>query len=100
MRFFDTLGSFFGLLGLLLGLFSVLCDQYDLEFEFEGELKDFADGLSKFQSQVENVVDTVNNIIKKIDYKITCEHIYSIFAGGSTTALILSILPGKIICIC
>ena len=27
VRLFDTLGSFFGLAGLLLGLFSLLCDQ-------------------------------------------------------------------------
>ena len=39
VRMFDTAGSCFGLVSLFLGLASVLCDQYDLQFQFEGNLK-------------------------------------------------------------
>ena len=95
VRLFDTLGSFFGLVGLLLGLFSVMCDQYDLEFEFEGDLKTFADGVSEFTSKVTGVADELKRIIKTIDYNITCEQIYSFFATGTVAATMLSLLPGE-----
>jgi len=94
VRLFDTLGSFFGLAGLMLGLFSVLCDQYDLEFEFEGELKSFADGLNTYTSKIKSVVDQVKRIIKSIDFNITCEAIYSTIATGTLSGLVLSIIPG------
>ena len=97
VRLFDTLGSFFGLAGLMLGLFSVLCDQYDLEFEFEGELKSFADGLNTYTSKIKSVVDQVKRIIKSIDFNITCEAIYSTIATGTLSGLVLSIIPGTIL---
>ena len=94
VRLFDTMGNFFGLLGLLIGLFSVLCDQYDLEFEFEGELKTFNQQVTKFRDTVYSVSEELQKIIKKIDYNITCEQIYSAFATGSAAAFVLSFVPG------
>ena len=96
VRLFDTLGSFFGLVGLLLGLFSMMCDQYDLEFEFEGDLKTFADGVTDFTSRVTEVADELKRIIKAIDYNISCEQIYSALTTGSLAAFVLSIVPGGI----
>jgi len=51
VRIFDTLGSLFALVGLVIGLTSVFLDQYDLDFEPEGELKLFADVMHDFQVQ-------------------------------------------------
>ena len=83
-------------MGLLLGLFSMMCDQYDLEFEFEGDLKTFADGVTDFTSRVTEVADELKRIIKAIDYNISCEQIYSALTTGSVAAFVLSIVPGII----
>ena len=95
VRLFDTLGSFFGLIGLILGMFSVLMDQYDLEFEPEGELKDITDGLKSFGDGVKDVADTLKRILKNLDIKITCELIYSTLASGTLAASALSMIPGN-----
>ena len=68
--------------------------QYDLEFEFEGDLKTFTDGLKSFTSSITSVADELNRIIKAIDFNITCEQIYSAFATGSAAAIAISIIPG------
>jgi hypothetical protein len=95
VRLFDTLGGFFGLLGLILGIFSLLCDQYDLEFELQGDLKDVMDSFKRFYGDMKSVVDKVNRIIKELDFKITCEAIYSVMGGGPLAGFVLSIIPGK-----
>ena len=70
--------------------------QYDLEFEFEGDLKTFTDGLKSFTSSITSVADELNRIIKAIDFNITCEQIYSAFATGSAAAIAISIIPGAV----
>ena len=96
VRLFDTLGSLFGLVGLVLGLFSLLMDQYDVEFELQGELKEAADGLRSFVNGLKDISDGFKEIINAIDFKITCELVYSTLATGSAAAFILSIVPGII----
>ena len=94
VRLFDTAGSCFGLISLFLGLFSVLCDQYDLEFEFEGDLKTFAEGVESFKSGIRSVVDSLNKIVDPLDLKITCQAVYTTLASGTVAAGVLSVLPG------
>jgi hypothetical protein len=94
VRLFDTFGSFFGLTGLVIGMFSLLMDQYDLEFEAEGELKDVADGLKSFAEGVKTVADELKAITNAFDWNISCEAIYSTLASGSAAAFVLSIIPG------
>ena len=97
VRVFDTMGSFFGLVALILGLFSLLCDQYDLEFELEGELKEVMDGFREFYDDMKSVVDAVQKIIEELDFKMTCEAIYKVIGGGALVGLGLSVIPGVIL---
>ena len=94
VRLFDTVGSCFGLMSLLIGLFSVLCDQYDLEFQFEGDLKSFIDGVQTFNSGIRSVADALKRIIDPLDLKITCEAVYTTIASGTVAAGVLGLLPG------
>ena len=64
VRFFDTLGSFFGLVALILGIFSLLCDQYDIEFELEGQLKEMKDTLEEFRDSMKPVVNDLKKVGK------------------------------------
>ena len=63
VRLFDTLGSFFGLVALILGIFSLLCDQYDIEFELEGQLKEMKDTLENFYENMKSIVDDLEKVI-------------------------------------
>ena len=64
VRLFDTLGSFFGLVALILGIFSLLCDQYDIEFELEGQLKEMSNTLEEFYESMKPVVDDLQKVVK------------------------------------
>ena len=94
VRLLDTVGSCFGLIALLLGLFSVLCDQYDLDFEFEGDLKSFVEGVQTFNSGIRSIADALKRIIDPIDLKITCEAVYTTIASGTVAAGVLGLVPG------
>ena len=85
---------FFGLIGLVIGIFSLLMDQYDFEFEAEGELKDVVDGLQSFAEGVKTVADAVKEVIRHLDFNVTCEAIYTALASGSVAAFVTSIIPG------
>ena len=62
VRLFDTLGSFFGLVALILGIFSLLCDQYDIEFKLEGQLKAMKDTLENFYENMKSIVDDLEKV--------------------------------------
>lgn len=94
VRLFDSIGSFFALVGLVVGLCSVCSDQYDLDFEPQGDLKTLVDGFKEFSSGIESVQEYLKGIIKKFDYSVTCEHIYTSIASGSLAAIFLSLVPG------
>jgi len=94
VRLFDTLGSCFGLICLVIGIFSLLMDQYDFEFEAEGDLKDVVDGLQSFAEGVKTVADAVKEVIRHLDFNVTCEAIYTALASGSVAAFVTSIIPG------
>ena len=64
VRLFDTLGSFFGLVALILGIFSLLCDQYDIEFELEGQLKEMSNTLEEFYESMKPVVDDLQKVVE------------------------------------
>ena len=63
VRLFDTLGSFFGLVALILGIFSLLCDQYDIEFKLEGQLKAMKDTLENFYENMKSIVDDLEKVV-------------------------------------
>ena len=67
-----------------------------MEFELQGELKEAADGLRSFVNGLKDISDGFKEIINAIDFKITCELVYSALATGSAAAFILSIVPGII----
>ena len=94
-RLFDTIGSFLGLFGLIIGLCSVFVDQYDLDFEPQGQLKMMSEAFKDFQSGIRLVAEEVKNIYKVFDINVTCEAIYNTIATGSVAAIFLSLVPGK-----
>ena len=97
VRLFDTIGGFCGLIALILGIFSLLCDQYDVEFEVEGELKEFLDEFSQFSGHVKEMVDHVRDLIKSLETVIpdfTCEKIYQMVGGAIAIGGVISFIPG------
>ena len=94
IRLFDTLGSLCGLLGLVIGMTSLFCDQYDLEFEPTGELKSVMDHFDTFLGDMRNIADDIMQIIKKLDIEITCDRIYEVLGGGTLLGLLASLVPG------
>ena len=97
VRLFDTIGGFCGLIALILGIFSLLCDQYDVEFEVEGELKEFLDEFSEFSGHVKEMVDHVRDLIKNLETVIpdfTCDKIYKMVGGAIAIGGVISLVPG------
>ena len=98
VRLFDTIGGFCGLVALILGIFSLLCDQYDVEFEVEGELKEFLDEFSQFSGHVKEMVDHVRDLIRNLETVIpdfTCEKIYQMVGGAIAIGGVISFIPGS-----
>ena len=95
VRLFDTLGSFFGLVALILGIFSLLCDQYDIEFELVGQLKEMKDTLDNFYGGMKSVVDELNKIIEVVNYKVTCKNVYDLMTTGIVAGIVTSFIPGE-----
>ena len=56
---FDTLGSILALIGLILGICSLILDQYDLEFELEGQLKTLKDQMNTFHTNFKNEIVSI-----------------------------------------
>ena len=95
VRVLDTLGSLTALSGLLLGIFSLLCDQYDLEFELEGELKDVQDSLESYKNGLDKFSSDLESVYKQLNFSITCSDIYKVWAGGAMATFVFSIIPGR-----
>ena len=95
VRLFDTLGSFFGLVALVLGIFSLLCDQYDIEFELEGELKELKDTLEGFYERMKLLVDDLEKIVKALNFQVTCNHVYELMSTGIVAGIVASFIPGE-----
>ena len=95
VRLFDTLGSFFGLVALVLGIFSLLCDQYDIEFELEGELKELKDTLEGFYERMKLLVDDLEKIVKALNIQVTCNHVYELMSTGIVAGIVASFIPGE-----
>ena len=96
VRVLDTMGSFFGLVGLLLGIFSLVCDQYDFEFKLQGDLKEMKDRMHKFYDYMKSMAYNVRDIIDEIDFDITCEAVHGVLVGGLFLPLGISLIPGNI----
>ena len=90
------MGSFLGLVGFLLGIFSMVCDQYNLEFKLKGDMKEIMDRIHEFYNDINSMVYKVKDIIDKIDFEITCETIHQVLVGGLMVELGLSLIPGNI----
>ena len=96
VRVFDTLGSCLGLFGLVFGIFSLLCDQYDIEFELKegSELKKMKNDFDSFLGDMKDVVIELNKLIDKLNYKVTCSNIYDVMGGGALLGILASLVPG------
>ncbi len=94
VRFLDTAGTLFALTGLVVGLCSLFLDQYDLDFEPDGFLKDAADVLVEFQRQLKGVTLFLKNVIETLDQKFTCQEVYSALGTSAAVTLFAGFFPG------
>ena len=96
VRVFDTLGTCLGLFGLVFGIFSLLCDQYDIEFELKegSELKKMKNDFDSFLGDMKDVVIELNELIDKLNFKVTCSNIYDVIGGGTLLGILASFVPG------
>ena len=94
VRVFDTLGSILALIGLILGICSLILDQYDLEFELEGPLKALQDELTTFYNNLKDEMKNLQRIYQELDLKITCQNVVDAWEGTLTASLIIGIVPG------
>ena len=96
VRLFDTLGSFFGLVSFVLGVFSLLCDQYDIEFDLGGQLKEMKDSLDEFYGNMKSIEDDLEKIVTALNYKVTCKMIYEVMGVGVVAGVGASFVPGEV----
>ena len=97
VRFFDTFGTFCGLAGLLIGIFSLLTDlDFVLEFESKGALKNLTIRLNNFEKRTKTVADKLKMIIEPLDWNVSCEDLDTALIGGAVAAFIINIIPGKV----
>ena len=98
VRLFDTLGSFFGLVALVLGIFSLLCDQNDIEFEL-GELKELKDTLEGFYERMKLLVDDLEKNLKALNVPTVNSSVSSLFelmSNGIVARIVdLASFPGE-----
>ena len=87
LRFLETLASILILTGMIIGFASMFNDQYDIELEADGFLKDFNQSISKFEDDVKELATQINHIKEKIP-KLTCEDEKKII-GGTATAIMI-----------
>ena len=73
---------------------SIFFDQYDIEFNPEGFVKDIVDAASYFNKTFDPMVQETRNIIDKIDLKLTCQDVYSSLGVGAGVSLVVSLIPG------
>ena len=95
VRVFDTLGSILALIGLILGIFSLILDQYDLEFELEGSLKALEEELNTFYNNLKYEMKKLQQIYKELDFNITCQNVVDAWEGTLTASLIIGLVPGR-----
>ena len=94
LRFLDTLASILVLTGMIFGFASIFNDQYDIELEADGFLKDFHDSVSKFANQIYELERKLQKEIEKITLDLTCEDKQAIIGGTFGGTLAASFIPG------
>ena len=97
VRLFYTLGSFFGLVAHVLGIFSLLCDQNDIEFEL-GELKELKDTLEGFYERMKLLVDDLEKNLKALNVHAvnsSVSSLYELMTGIVARIVDLASFPGE-----
>ena len=74
---------------------SLFIDQYDIEIEPEGILKEVVDACQEFQKEMYPIQKELKQIWEAIDQEYTCEHVYSALGTGTAVGLFASLFPGK-----
>ena len=94
LRFLDTLASILVLTGMIFGFASIFNDQYDIELEADGFLKDFNDAISKFGNQIEELQGKLQKVMKNITLNLTCEEEQAIIGGTFGGTIVAQFIPG------
>ena len=72
---------------MILGASSLFIDQYDIEIEPQGFMKEITDGCQTFQETLAPVQKELREIYEIIDKNFTCEHVYSTLGTGAAVGL-------------
>ena len=94
LRFLDTLASILVLTGMIFGFASIFNDQYDIELEADGFLKDFDDSISKFGNQIKELQTKLQKVMKEITLNLTCEEEQAIIGGTFGGTIVAQFIPG------
>ena len=88
------MASILVLTGMIFGFASIFNDQYDIELEADGFLKDFHDSVSKFANQIYELERKLQKEIKVITLDLTCEDKQAIIGGTFGGTIVAQFIPG------
>ena len=94
IRLMDTTATIFMLVSMIIGFASLFIDQYDIDFDPDGFVKDVVDACKEFGDQINPVMIQLNKVVDAIDKHYTCETVYSVLGTGTALTIFASFFPG------
>ena len=94
LRILDTTASILMLTGMIIGFASLFIDQFDIELEADGFLKDFNDQVQEFDQTMRELQTEFKKIIEDITITLTCEEQKQIISGTFAGSIVASFIPG------
>ena len=85
IRILNTLASMSILIGMVMGVASIFMDQYDIEFDPDGTVKEVLDTVNDFQNKVDPITEEIKRLTNKLDLKFTCDEVYQ--TAGTAAAV-------------
>ena len=94
IRILDTMASILTLIGMIIGLASLFVDQYDIEFDPDGFVKDIIETTKEFEDKFKPLTTQLNKVIETLDRDFTCEDVFHALGTGAAVGLFASFFPG------
>ena len=70
---------------MVMGVASIFMDQYDIEFDPDGTVKEVLDTVNDFQNKVDPITEEIKRLTNKLDLKFTCDEVYQ--TAGTAAAV-------------
>ena len=94
IRLMDTMASIFMLVSMIIGFASLFIDQYDIDFDPDGFVKDVVDACTEFETHINPVMTQLNKVVDDIDKHYTCDNVYKALGTGTALTIFASFFPG------